>query len=104
MGKRAAMKRVTARVLAMMVLAGTVGVAACEDSPRPLNYTPGVYKGKPDTPLSEETVQALRQRAAYQGKATSIVGSGRSVEQLSNRSYVRPHEESRERAARQSEQ
>lgn len=69
-------------VLMIGAIAGAaVLVAACDsgDQSRPLNYKKGVYLGKPHTPLSEETLRALRARAAYQGGLTTVSTGGLKV-------------------------
>ncbi len=71
----------------------TAGAAACDsgDQSRPLNYEKGVYKGKPHTELSEETLRALRARAAYQGGLASGSSGGFTViDESSEGSDVRP--------------
>lgn len=61
-----------------VVLAAAAVVAGCDssDDRRPLNYNKGVYMGKPHTPLSEETLRALRARAAYQGGLATVSSGG----------------------------
>jgi len=43
-------------------LAALVLLAGCKDTDRPLSYTKGEYGGKPDTALTKEQLDALRQR------------------------------------------
>ncbi|MGH6943771.1 MAG: hypothetical protein ACREH6_06075 [Geminicoccaceae bacterium] len=52
----------------MAALGALLALQGCrEDQPnQPLTYQPGVYQGQPDQPLSEQQVEALRQRAARQ--------------------------------------
>lgn len=45
-----------------LICAGTIVLAGCYDTDRPLSYTKGEYGGKPDTKLTGEQVEALRQR------------------------------------------
>ena len=64
--------------LACLVLLALAGCRE-EEQGRPLDYEPGVYPGdKPSTPLSEETLSELRQRALQQGgvPAGGAVGAG----------------------------
>ncbi len=55
---------VWAAVVALVILLG-----ACDESEqgRILRYEKGTYLGKPDTPLTDEQVEKLRQRANLQG-------------------------------------
>lgn len=50
------------------LIASVLVLSGCDEGPqgRPLNYEPGVYKGKTDQPLGESTLEALRERARYQ--------------------------------------
>lgn len=51
------------RIIGIIVgFAALVFLAGCKDEDRPLSYTPGEYGGKPDTALTKEQVEALRQR------------------------------------------
>ncbi len=81
-------------VLTIFAIAGAAAVvAACDsgDQGRPLNYNKGVYMGKPATPLSEETLRALRARAAYQGGLSTVSSGGFTViDESSEGSDVRP--------------
>lgn len=45
-----------------LVIAGVLALAGCKDTDRPLTYNKGVYAGEPDTELSDEQVDGLRQR------------------------------------------
>lgn len=47
-------------------LAAGLALAGCREAEqgRPLDYEPGTYLGQPDEPLSDETLDTLRQRAA----------------------------------------
>jgi len=53
----------------VLALAGTALLGACkpEERDRVLQYEPGVYKGKPDSKLNADQLQALRARTGYQG-------------------------------------
>jgi hypothetical protein len=57
-------------VTAVALFAVAIGLAACEEDEqdRVLRYEPGTYLGEEDTPLSDEKVNNLRQRAANQGR------------------------------------
>jgi len=59
--------------VAILVLGG----CRAEEQGRLTSYEPGVYKGKPDTQLSEAQLRVLRQRSVYQGN--SVVASGGGV-------------------------
>ena len=37
-----------------------------------IRYEPGVYKGKPDTQISEQQLQELRDRARLQGAGAGV--------------------------------
>ncbi len=65
-------------LLGLSSLSLLVLTACWEDEPRPLvQYTPGVYKGKPHTPISEEALTRARDRALRQaGLASSVPGGG----------------------------
>ena len=54
-------------ILLVVVAAGLV-LGACDEAEqdRVLMYQKGEYRGGPDTALTEDTLQALRQRAAKQ--------------------------------------
>lgn len=45
-----------------LLLVGPAVLASCKDTNRPLTYNKGEYAGKPDTKLTPEQVEALRQR------------------------------------------
>lgn len=58
--------------LTLIVLTG-----CWEEEPRPLvNYEPGVYTGKPDTPVSAEALTAARTRAMRQAGLAAVVPGG----------------------------
>lgn len=61
-------KSVALRLSLTLILA--CGLSACRESEqgRPTEFTPGVYKGKPDQKLSEDTRKALRERSRHQGR------------------------------------
>jgi hypothetical protein len=81
-------------VLTICAVAGAAVVfSACDsgEQGRPLNYDKGVYKGKQHTPLSEETLRALRARVAYQGGLTTVSSGGLTeIDETSEGSDVRP--------------
>ncbi|HAE00088.1 MAG TPA: hypothetical protein DCL95_02445 [Rhodospirillaceae bacterium] len=56
------------RVLLVACAAILIGLTGCRESEqdRIIDFDPGVYKGKEDTPLSQETLDELRRRAAIQ--------------------------------------
>ena len=64
----------TFSVVAVLGLALTA--CRAEEQGRILRYEPGVYKGKPDTQLSEAQVRALRERSLQQSGATGTGGGG----------------------------
>lgn len=49
-------------ILFILGLAAMAVLAGCEDMDRPLNYNKGEYAGQPDTKLTAEQVETLRQR------------------------------------------
>lgn len=49
-------------ILLGLLLIGPVVLAGCKDTNRPLTYNKGEYSGKPDTKLTPEQVETLRQR------------------------------------------
>lgn len=49
-------------VAIFLILGGIVALAGCNDTDRPLSYNKGEYAGKPDTDLTSEQVETLRQR------------------------------------------
>ena len=57
-------------ILGMLVLAG----CRAEEQGRLINYEPGVYKGKPDTQLTEAQRKELRQRSLHQGAGVASGG------------------------------
>jgi len=57
-------------ILGVLVLAG----CRAEEQGRLINYEPGVYKGKPDTELTEVQRRILRQRSLYQGAGVASGG------------------------------
>ncbi|MCP5365648.1 MAG: hypothetical protein H6905_10565 [Hyphomicrobiales bacterium] len=81
----------------------SLGLTACDShqQSRPLNYEKGVYLGRPDTPLSEDTLQRLRDRAAYQGRSVTVSGEGRDAQALSARSYPQQPDALRQRVLEQ---
>jgi len=68
-----------ARMLGVVVASAAL-LAACraEEQGRVLLYKPGTYLGKKDTQLSEEQIQKLRARTAYQGSQSDVTGGGES--------------------------
>ncbi len=58
--------------LAVLVLAG----CRAEEQGRVTSYEPGVYKGKPDTQLTEAQRRLLRQRSVHQGAGIATGGGG----------------------------
>ncbi|MDX1711710.1 MAG: hypothetical protein R3316_11310 [Rhodovibrionaceae bacterium] len=64
------MKPSSRAVLTAAALTAALGLAACEEDEqdRVLMYEPGTYLGQEDTPLAEEKVNDLRQRAKNQGR------------------------------------
>jgi len=65
-------------VLAVFILAG----CRAEEQGRLTSYEPGVYKGKPDTELTETQRRILRQRSAHQGGSIASIGGGSPAELL----------------------
>jgi len=59
----------TATVIGLAAaLALTLGACREDERGRRLTYEPGVYKGKPDTPLSEQARRSLRTRILRQSE------------------------------------
>jgi len=60
--------RVSSTVTVLLLLVVGLGLAGCreEEQGRILLYEKGTYLGRPDTPLTAETVRALRDRVQYQ--------------------------------------
>ena len=68
----------TSKLSAMVALAVlALGGCRAEEQGRLINYQPGVYKGKPDTQLTEKQRRTLRQRTVFQG--SGIAGGGGAV-------------------------
>lgn len=42
-------------------------LAGCGEEERPLSFTPGVYEGAPDAPISDAARAELEERVSYQG-------------------------------------
>jgi hypothetical protein len=74
------------------VVGGALLVGACDaqDQGRPLNYKKGVYLGKPHTPLAEQTLEDLRDRATYQAGLSTVTGGGGQVITGTASANVRP--------------
>ncbi len=53
-----------------------LGSCRAEEQGRVRDFLPGVYKGKPDTQLSQAQVKSLRHRAAFQSDVISLSGGG----------------------------
>lgn len=66
-----------ARTVGLIALVG-IALTACraDEQDRLVRYEPGVYKGKPDTNLSEAKLEALRDRTIMQGGAVGTGNSG----------------------------
>jgi len=60
------------------VYLAAVALAGCrsEEQGRLTNYEPGVYKGKPDTELTEDQRRELMRRALMQSGSTQPAGGG----------------------------
>jgi outer membrane biogenesis lipoprotein LolB len=67
-------------------------LAACDSGPegRPLNYDKGTYLGKKDQPLSEDTLQELRERVSYQAYGSGSETATTSVRVGVTGTNVRP--------------
>lgn len=74
----------SARWAIIAALLGTVLLAGCreEEQGRVLSFEPGVYQGKPDTPLSDDVLERLRERgrqevgAFQRGLSAGLPSSG----------------------------
>lgn len=99
-GKRITTARMV-RTLSVIAVAA-VALTACraDEQGRMIRYEPGVYKGKPDTQLSESRLEELRNRARNQGGATGSGFAGGAKVQDSG-SDVRVPGELNERAQKQ---
>jgi len=68
------------RVLGMVcvLLVGTVALSGCRDDEqsRMINYKAGVYKGKPDTPLTDKARSDARERTYLQAGVVGMTGGG----------------------------
>ena len=75
-GKSIGMARM-ARMLGLIAVTAVV-LSACraEEQGRLIEYEPGVYKGKPDTELSDSQLENLRERARCQAGASGAGFSG----------------------------
>lgn len=61
-----------------VLLIGTATLAGCRDDEqsRLINYQPGVYKGKPDTPISDKARADAKVRVFLQAGAVGMAGGG----------------------------
>lgn len=89
------------RTLSVIAVAA-MALTACraDEQGRMIRYEPGVYKGKPDTQLSESRLEELRNRTRNQGGATGAGFAGGAKVQDSG-SDVRAPGELNERALKQ---
>jgi len=85
----------SARAAGLLALAVLI-LSACraEEQGRVVRYEPGVYKGKPDTQVSEDRLQELRERARLQGAGAGVGSLGGGAASGDN---VRPPADSGER-------
>lgn len=74
-----------------VVLLAPLALGACreDDQGRILRYKKGVYLGQPDSKLTDELEQKLRERAQYQGSSVAFAPGGGG-----ERPNVRPPEPS----------
>lgn len=49
-----------------LILAGTLVLAGCKDTDRPLSYEKGIYGGEADTGLTADQREVLRHRGGLQ--------------------------------------
>jgi len=72
------LKYMRALGLAGVVLVGTVALSGCreDEQARLINFEPGVYKGKPDTPLSDKARADARDRTYLQAGVVGMGGGG----------------------------
>ena len=65
-------------VLTVLLMSGVLLLSACraEEQNRVTNYQPGVYKGKPDTPLTVKQVRNLLKRTFRQSDLVVTYGGG----------------------------
>ena len=68
------------RVLGIIgvVIIGTSALVGCreDEQARLIDYQPGVYKGKPDTPLSAKALADARKRILLQAGSVGMSGGG----------------------------
>ncbi len=64
--------------MACVLLVGTAALSGCRDDEqaRMINFEPGVYKGKPDTPLSDKARADARDRTYLQAGAVGMASGG----------------------------
>ncbi len=70
------MKALTGLKMLVAAFAAPLVLSACheDEQGRVLTYQPGVYLGKPDTPLSAGQVRELRYRALFLSRLASYNG------------------------------
>jgi hypothetical protein len=85
-----------------VVALAAIALTACraEEQGRMIKYEPGVYKGKPDTQLSDSQLEALRERTRSQSGASGTGYAGGAAPTASG-SDVRVPGDLKERALKQ---
>lgn len=69
-------RALTTLIAAVVVPAALLAGCKEEEQNRVLTYQPGVYLGKPDTPLDADQLRRIRSRTAGQAGATALSGGG----------------------------
>jgi len=89
------------RTLSVIAITAIV-LSACraDEQGRMIRYEPGVYKGKPDSQLSESRLEELRNRARNQGGVTGAGYAGGAAPKASEPD-VRPPGELNQRTQKQ---
>ncbi len=81
----------TATVMGLVAaVALTLGACREEEQGRQVMFEPGVYKGKPDTPISAEAKRLLRTRIQHQNELAYGLSGGGGGAPASTPPNVRP--------------
>lgn len=99
-GKRMTTARIVRTLGGIAIAAIALTACRADEQGRLIRYEPGVYKGKPDTQLSESRLEELRNRARNQGGVTGSGYAGGAAPQASEPD-VRPPGELNQRTQKQ---
>lgn len=69
-------RALTTLIAAVMIPAAFLAGCKEEEQNRVLTYQPGIYLGKPDTPLDQDQLRRIRSRTAGQAGSTTLSGGG----------------------------